>query len=304
MFPTASLTAFLLLAVSVAANPIVVSKPQFHCRLPGTSISLAAVISSRRIRLVPRTRGHRQSKTERHLESGWGRQRRCDNVAAVYQATVGVGSPPPTSIGVASNSTGFSGLDGVLGSVPTVTDNLFSSGTIPSNLVSVSFEPTTTESEMNGELALVVPTLRSTLELLLSSSPASHYWGIDESIWYGASTLSSRPPLRNWSRPRRHHWLARITSAQFANLQSLFFTTGDTTFELTANAQIWPRALNTLIGGTSGKIYLIVNDIGTPSGGVSTLSMAVLSLSASTLSTILKPARWSRHYAIHHGDDN
>jgi len=60
--------------------------------------------------------------------------------------------------------------------------------------------------------------------------------------------------------------LLRITSTQFNNLQSLFFTTGGRTFELTANAQIWPRALNTLIGGTSTRIYLIVGDLGSPSG--------------------------------------
>ena len=60
--------------------------------------------------------------------------------------------------------------------------------------------------------------------------------------------------------------LLRITSTQFDNLQSLFFTAGGATFTLTANAQIWPRALNTFIGGTSDRIYLIVNDIGTPSG--------------------------------------
>ena len=60
--------------------------------------------------------------------------------------------------------------------------------------------------------------------------------------------------------------LLRITSAQFANLKSLFFTIGGTTFEFTANAQIWPRSLNSAIGGTPGSIYLVVNDIGSPTG--------------------------------------
>ena len=60
--------------------------------------------------------------------------------------------------------------------------------------------------------------------------------------------------------------LLRITSAQFANLKSLFFTIGGTTFEFTANAQIWPRSLNAFIGGTASGIYLIVNDLGTSSG--------------------------------------
>jgi cathepsin E len=60
--------------------------------------------------------------------------------------------------------------------------------------------------------------------------------------------------------------LLRITPAQYANLQSLFFTAGGTTFELTANAQIWPRELNSFIGGTTGYIYLVCNDIGASSG--------------------------------------
>jgi cathepsin E len=49
------------------------------------------------------------------------------------------------------------------------------------------------------------------------------------------------------------------------NFNLLFlFSHLQTTFELTANAQIWPRSLNTVIGGTAGSIYLIVNDLGTP----------------------------------------
>ena len=41
---------------------------------------------------------------------------------------------------------------------------------------------------------------------------------------------------------------------------------GGTTFELTANAQIWPRALNSTLGGDDDGIYLIVADLGSPSG--------------------------------------
>lgn len=60
--------------------------------------------------------------------------------------------------------------------------------------------------------------------------------------------------------------LLRITPEQYADLQSLFFAVGGTTFELTANAQIWPRALNSFINGTPDGIYLIVQDTGRPSG--------------------------------------
>jgi hypothetical protein len=38
------------------------------------------------------------------------------------------------------------------------------------------------------------------------------------------------------------------------------------TYALTPNGQIWPRALNTYIGGSSSYIYLIVSSIGAPSG--------------------------------------
>ena len=55
-------------------------------------------------------------------------------------------------------------------------------------------------------------------------------------------------------------------------------------FELTANAQIWPRALNTDIGGVAGQIYLIVSNIGTPSG--------------QGLDFILGMAFLERHYSV------
>jgi len=50
-------------------------------------------------------------------------------------------------------------------------------------------------------------------------------------------------------------------------LETLTFIVGGTSFDLTPNAQTWPRNLNTAIGGTSGTIYLIIASIGTPSGG-------------------------------------
>jgi len=57
--------------------------------------------------------------------------------------------------------------------------------------------------------------------------------------------------------------MLRLNNSQFNKLQSLFFHIGPTTFEFVANAQIWPRVLNTLIGGTSGNAYLIVGSVST-----------------------------------------
>ena len=60
--------------------------------------------------------------------------------------------------------------------------------------------------------------------------------------------------------------LLKITTAQFESLESLFFNIGSTEYEFTANAQIWPRSLNSTIGGQEGKIYLITADLGSDSG--------------------------------------
>ncbi|KAJ3477060.1 hypothetical protein NLI96_g10724 [Meripilus lineatus] len=213
------------------------------------------------------------------------------------------------SIGVATRSTGFDGVDGILGigpvdltvgtltnaraTIPTVTDNLFSQGIITSNLVAVSFAPTSSESITNGELTFGgTDSSKFTGSIhfapITSTSPASEFWGIDQTIRYGASTsiqsltagivdtgttlvLIASDSFRRYTTATggvndRTTGLLRLTTAQFANLQSLFFTVNGVTFELTANAQIWPRALNTAIGGNANSVYLIVNDIGTPSG--------------------------------------
>jgi cathepsin E len=47
-------------------------------------------------------------------------------------------------------------------------------------------------------------------------------------------------------------------------IRLLFFD--QVSFGLTPNGQIWPRVLNTAIGGASNSILLIVGDIGAPSG--------------------------------------
>ncbi|KAJ3573547.1 hypothetical protein NP233_g2369 [Leucocoprinus birnbaumii] len=206
-----------------------------------------------------------------------------------FTDTVTLGSLviPRQSIGVATRSTGFEGTDGILGIgpvdltlgtlspatnslIPTVTDNLFANGQINANEIGISFEPTNTVEIVNGELTWGgTDSSRFTGSINFtprtSTSPSSLFWGINQSVRYGASTtiLSSTAGIVDTD---NNTGLLRLTTAQFANLQSLFFTTNGVTYELTANAQIWPRALNTAIGGNTNSVYLIVGDIGTPSG--------------------------------------
>ncbi|OBZ71216.1 Polyporopepsin [Grifola frondosa] len=178
-------------------------------------------------------------------------------------------------------------------SVPTVTDNLFAQGTISEDSIGIFYEPTTTEGATNGELTFggtdsTKYTGAITSVPITSTSPASNYWGIDQDVSYGDSTslLSGSAGIvdtgttllliatdafqayqkATGAKEDQTTGLLTLTASQFNKLQSLFFTIGETTFELTANAQIWPRSLNSVIGGEEGKIYLVVSDLGSPSG--------------------------------------
>ncbi|KAH8100001.1 acid protease [Cristinia sonorae] len=212
------------------------------------------------------------------------------------------------SIGVSSSAQGFDDVDGIIGigpvdltsgtvsntdQVPTVVDNLFAQGTISQASIGIFYQPTTSDNQVNGELNFGgVDDSKITGDVnfvpITSTSPASHYWGIDQSISYGDSEvilnttagivdtgttllLLATDAFQAYQRATgakedRETGLLTITEQQFDRLQSLFFNIGGVTYELTANAQIWPRSLNSTIGGEEGKIYLITADLGSPSG--------------------------------------
>ncbi|KAI0046631.1 aspartic peptidase A1 [Auriscalpium vulgare] len=379
MFPTASLTALLVLAVSVVAKPIVV-RDSFVTLPFAKQLNITGALDlvhkdqarAQALRAHGTARANARAQGLNPNSASAVTSIGVTNVAQVYVANVGVGSPATSysllidtgssntwlgagktyvktststqtsdrvsvtygsgsfsgteftdtvslgsgltitkqSIGVASRSSGFQGFDGILGigptdltldtlspdtntQIPTVTDNLASQGTIPTDLVAVSFEPTTTTSVTNGELTFGGTdsskfTGSITFIGLTGTSPANEFWGINQSIRYstGTTILSSTAGIVDTGTTliliatdalTRYRsatgavldnttGLLRITSAQFSNLKSLFFTTGGATFELTANAQLWPRSLNTAIGGSASSIYLVVNDLGSNSG--------------------------------------
>jgi cathepsin E len=215
------------------------------------------------------------------------------------------------SIGVASRSTGFSGVDGIIGIgpvdltvdtlspdsstlIPTVTDNLFSAGTITADEIGVSFQPITSSSgeQLNGELTWGGTdsskfTGSITFTPITSTSPASAFWGINQSILYGTTTILSTTAgivdtgttliliatnafdvykSETGAVLDNRTGLLRVTTTQLNNLKDLTFVIGGTSFVLTPNGQIWPRNLNADIGGVAGKIYLVVSNIGSNSG--------------------------------------
>ncbi|KZT33267.1 family A1 protease [Sistotremastrum suecicum HHB10207 ss-3] len=212
------------------------------------------------------------------------------------------------SIGVAANSMGFSApLDGILGigpvgltrgtvgntpTVPTVTDNLKSQGTISTEVIGISYEPTASGAVTNGELTFGgVDSMKYTGSIsynpITSTSPAGLYWGINQNIQYGSTTVLSstagivdtgttlvllatdafqRYKTATGATRDSNTGLLTITNAQYNALKNLDFSANGVTYSLTPNAQIWPRTLNTAIGGTASGIYLVVSDLGSHSG--------------------------------------
>ena len=119
---------------------------------------------------------------------------------------------------------------------------------------------------------------------ITKSSPAKYYWGIDQTVTYGSSNspvLSSTSGIVDtgttlvllatdaYNRYKNltgatvdaATGLLKIMPSQYSNLQSLYFTIGGRKFELTADAQIWPRQFNQHISGSSDDVYLIVSDV-------------------------------------------
>ncbi|RPD56618.1 acid protease [Lentinus tigrinus ALCF2SS1-6] len=198
------------------------------------------------------------------------------------------------SIGDAFFSKGFDGYDGILGigptdltcgtlipatseCIPTVTDNAFAQGLISNKEVGIAYAPTTSLSDPNGELTFGginekrfsgplrfvsitygkdTPILNSTAGIV-DTGTTLVLLATDALNVYKAATNATSDPTTG---------LLKIAPDQYSNLQSLFFHIGDETYEFTANAQIWPRALNTAIGGEPDAVYLIVNDLGALGG--------------------------------------
>ncbi|KAH9893316.1 acid protease [Cubamyces lactineus] len=180
--------------------------------------------------------------------------------------------------------------------LPTVTDNLFSQSYIQNDIVSIYFRPTQANNVANGVLTFGDTYMYGIVGAInyapiTATKPSSMYWGINQGLRYGASSklltsspgiFDTRTTLTLLATGKFSPWrllqtlvgaefdettnFFRITPAQYNNLQSLFFTINNVIYEFTANAQIWPRNLNSAIGGTSDYVYLVLGDIGWNSG--------------------------------------
>ncbi|KAG2351189.1 aspartic proteinase from Irpex Lacteus [Suillus spraguei] len=186
-----------------------------------------------------------------------------DFVGTEYLDTLALGGglTIKQSIGVASASSGFNDVDGILGlgpvdltqttltksprtTIPTVTDNLHSQDIIQQAVVSIFFEPNGLKRETKGELTFGgTDATKYTGDIAYTSitttKPASNYWGINESITYGSQTiLSSTAGIVDTGTT-----FIYIATDAFAKYQS---ATGATLDEATALLTVSSAKYNTL----------------------------------------------------------
>ncbi|KAJ3799690.1 acid protease [Lentinula aff. detonsa] len=172
--------------------------------------------------------------------------------------------------------------------IPTVMDNLFAQGSIPNETLGVFLAPTTEEDPVNGELSF------GGIDTSLATGPMSFFqstlpfWAISQSVIFGSTTIMNTTTCvvdtgttlvmlpddtvtayqdLTGATLDSSTGLLSITEAQLESLQTLSFVgtdiNGDTQhFDLTPNAQLFPRAFNTEIGGSADGIFLIVASSG------------------------------------------
>ncbi|EJD07268.1 acid protease [Fomitiporia mediterranea MF3/22] len=217
------------------------------------------------------------------------------------------------SVTTKDKAKGFEDVDGILGigpvaltvgtvsdgkEVPTVTDNLYEEKLIPNNSLGIFYAPTIDSAgKLNGQLCFggedhTKVTGKLTYFPVTSTSPASNYWGIDQSISYGpsgadpksetagildtgttllylASDAFAAYKAATGAELDDKTGLLKLTEAQFKKLGSLYFTIGkdpQETYEWIPDAQIWPRSLNATLGGDADAYYLVAADSGSASG--------------------------------------
>ncbi|KAF4341615.1 aspartic ase precursor [Fusarium beomiforme] len=222
-----------------------------------------------------------------------------------YTDTVSFGgqSVSSQSIGAASQASGFNGVDGIIGfgpvdltqntvsntdTVPTFMDNLYSQGSISTEVLGVSFRPESgsDDDDNNGELTLGgTDSSKYTGSIkyfpTLQTGQAAAYWGISVSAFtYGSKTLGSSNNAivdtgttliyiatsafnaflsASGGKVDSASGLASFTTKPTANFGIKF---GSTTFTLSPAQYLVPTSQYSNFGLASGKYYSWINDGG------------------------------------------
>ncbi|KAG2361771.1 aspartic peptidase domain-containing protein [Suillus spraguei] len=194
--------------------------------------------------------------------------------------------------GVASTSEGF-GFDGVLGigpgaftgGIPTVTDYLFKQKFIQRRVVSIFFQPAGAGAvqDGDGEISFGGVNQHRTAGYIgyteiTANSRSSQYWGINQRITYGDSTVILGDTAGVVNCGCTFLYIAsdaferyKTATGGIENAATGLLQISPDQHEVYAfipNAQIWPRSLNHMLdgGGSKDDIFLIVQGLADPTG--------------------------------------
>ncbi|KAJ7643835.1 acid protease [Roridomyces roridus] len=172
--------------------------------------------------------------------------------------------------------------------IATVMDNLKGQDKIKIECIGIGYTPTTKLNAATGNLSFGGPDStqcdgKLNYVPITSTYPASEYWGIDQSINYGnteimakcagisdtGTTLILLPQnvyelyqQKTGAKVDQTTGLLTVTQAQYEKMESLYFCVGGEKYEITPNAQIWPRKEDSTLNIPSGEIALVVASIG------------------------------------------
>jgi hypothetical protein len=186
-------------------------------------------------------------------------------------------------------------VQGQQSTVPTVLDNLAESGKIPKRLFGVSFSPVTKDDGSQGSISFgdvdnEKVTGDVTYTSIPSSGPTSKFWGLQSDIKYNSSSIFSRSTaatgfldtgttliLLSSSGFKAYQnatgaqldtktGLLKVDQSQYESMGNMTVSVEGRDFEVTRDAQRWPKALNGSIGGDDDSVYLAIGDVSLFSG--------------------------------------
>ncbi|KAG2357971.1 aspartic peptidase domain-containing protein [Suillus spraguei] len=224
------------------------------------------------------------------------------NDGLAYSLAVGIGNPPKTynllldsgsantwvrtewldyvtigpgltvvmqSIGVAAESAGFDDFDGIIGIGPVASTPY---GSPPLETTGQITFGGTDPTKCNSNIAYTID-IRGSRNFGGTKSRITY--GNEEILTSTVGIVDSGCTFILIARDAylKYRWAAgakydratellTISKKQYGALRNLNFRIGEQTYSLTRNAQIWPRSINSQIGGTRGSIYLVC-DLGT-----------------------------------------
>ncbi|EUC66930.1 aspartic protease [Rhizoctonia solani AG-3 Rhs1AP] len=174
--------------------------------------------------------------------------------------------------------------------MPTIMDTLVAQHIIQQNVFGLSFEPTTPQGPVIGELNFGGTNEKYAQSInwvpITGKEPWNQYWGFEQVIEVTSSQNNSNinsllhteknlgttliyispQAFEVYSQSLQGSKVAEcklleIPQASLSQMKPLYFRINEVPYELTPKAQLWPQRLNHLVGGRADRHYSVINTI-------------------------------------------